>query len=314
MTGTLRSALDGRLTLVRARAAARAGDLDDAARLLDGLDAATAGTVPALDLRARVHAQRGDLAEADRCWATVLERDPDDADARAGRATIARIRGGRRPRPVLTPGRAVAAGAAALAAAVAAGLLGLPAGNDTPVARPSPARPSPAGPSQAGPSSGGPAVPVSDVERLRRTVASLEADRRAADRALDRLADAAAAPGVRIERRADHVRLVFTTGVFRTGTRLAPGAGPLLTGVGRRLAAARAVTTVVGHTVPVPGGRTRGGSTVAYARAQVAAQRLAAASGLPLTAFTLATADQSDGPYPDAARNRTVTLILRPAG
>jgi hypothetical protein len=74
------------------------------------------------------------------------------------------------------------------------------------------------------------------------------------------------------------------------------------------------MVTVVGHVVAVPGGRIRGGSWVALARAQVVAARLAAESGLPLTSFTLRSADQTDGPHPWAARNRTVTLLIAAAG
>ena len=65
--------------------------------------------------------------------------------------------------------------------------------------------------------------------------------------------------------------------------------------------------------VAVPGGRTSGGSSVAHGRALRAAQQLADGSGLPLTAFTLVSADQADGPFPDAARNRTVSLLVTPA-
>jgi hypothetical protein len=118
--------------------------------------------------------------------------------------------------------------------------------------------------------------------------------------------------GVKAEVRTGDVRLVFTAGVFSADTTLAPGAEALLVGVGRRLSRVEVTTTVVGHTVPVRGGRVSGGSVVAYARAEVAAQRLATAAGLPLTAFVLATADQSEGPWSEAARNRTVTILLRP--
>jgi serine/threonine protein kinase len=58
-------------------------------------------------------------------------------------------------------------------------------------------------------------------------------------------------------------------------------------------------------------GPTSGGSMVAMARALVAARELAQSSGLPLTAFTLVSADQSDVPCPaDATRNRTVSLLI----
>ncbi|EWM17058.1 hypothetical protein KUTG_07362 [Kutzneria sp. 744] len=91
------------MTLHRAREAVRDGDLEEAARLLAGLD-----SVAALDLLARVQAQRDEFAEADRCWARVQELD-DNAAAAAGRRTVARILAGRRlARPLITAGRATA--------------------------------------------------------------------------------------------------------------------------------------------------------------------------------------------------------------
>ncbi|GAA0252864.1 hypothetical protein GCM10009539_42560 [Cryptosporangium japonicum] len=127
------------------------------------------------------------------------------------------------------------------------------------------------------------------------------------------MADAfAGLDGVRVERRPTEVRLVFTSGLFRSSTELTATARPVLAEVGRRLAPLAVVTTVVGHTVAVPGGRTSGGSVVGYGRAEVATRELAAASGWSLAEFVLESAEQSDGPFPDARRNRTVTIRLRP--
>ncbi|RKT55178.1 tetratricopeptide repeat protein [Saccharothrix australiensis] len=303
MTESLHAALSRHLTLDRAHTAARAGDLDRAARLLDELDAAGGSTADSLDLRARVHAQQGDLAAADACWVRVLRLSPDDSRARAGRDTIARIASGHRARPLLTAGRAVAATAAvvgvALVGAVVAGV-------------PDRASPPPVASADAGDDR------IDEQQWLAQQLAAAEhareeaADRLARD--LDALAAAFALPGVRAERRAEDVRLVFDSGLFSADAEFAPGSWPLLAEVGRRLAGVRAAATVVGHVVAVPGGRTSGGSTVALWRAQAAAQALAEGGGLPLTAFTLTTADQSEGPFPDAPRNRTVTLVLRPVG
>ncbi|MGH3242437.1 MAG: hypothetical protein ACRDNL_18820, partial [Spirillospora sp.] len=73
MTTTASDALRAELTMDRARSAARAGDLDTALRLLSELDNAKAAGPAALDLLARVHAQRGEYKEADACWARVAE-------------------------------------------------------------------------------------------------------------------------------------------------------------------------------------------------------------------------------------------------
>ncbi|MFG1922637.1 hypothetical protein [Cryptosporangium sp. NPDC048952] len=296
MTSTLRDALDHRLVLHRARSAAYAGDLETAAGLLDGLDQDAA----ALDLRARIHAQRGEYERADECWARVLELHPDDADATAGRAALARISAGRSVRPVYTPARATAVLAATLLVASTGGVVWASTDGeapDEPVA----------------------ATPVA-APGLQREVETLRAERDArADAAAQRktrLGELAAAfarvPGVRVEQRAEDVRLVFASGLFSADTSLTTAAEARLAEVGRRLKPVKASVTVVGHTVAVPGGRTSGGSVVGYGRAQVAARELAAASGRPLAEFMLVSAEQSEGPFPDAPRNRTVTILLRP--
>jgi hypothetical protein len=291
------STLHDRITLGQAHTAAWAGDLDRAARLLDDLDAAMASSPASLDLRARIHAQRGDLDDADVCWARVLLLHPENPEAAAGRATIARIRAGRPARPLLTAGR-VAVLAAVLVTVVAADLVRIHYGDGDPPPATAAAPPDPA---------------PAEIQRLERQIAAAQDQTRVRSRELDRIAATFTIPGVRAQRRATDVRLVFTDGLFRSGTDLARGSRPLLARVGRRLTGLRVSTTVVGHTVAFPGGRTSGGSPTAYARAQVAAQELATAAGLPLTAFTLATADQSAGPHPEAPRNRTVTLVLRPS-
>lgn len=116
-----KAALERDLVLSRARSTARAGDLDEAARLLDELDADE--SVDVLDLRARVHAQRGRLAEADACWTKVQALAPEHRGAAAGRKTIARITEHRRPfRPLVHPGWAMVAGVAVTCAVLIAGV------------------------------------------------------------------------------------------------------------------------------------------------------------------------------------------------
>jgi tetratricopeptide (TPR) repeat protein len=297
MTELLRSAVSHQLTLNRAHALARAGELDEAARLLDSLEP----TVAALDLRARIHAQQGQLAEADKCWARVLVLAPEDKDAQAGRATVARIVGGGRARPLVNAGRAAVA--AAVVGVVVVGGVAWIAGSGQPE------------PAASSSSDSRLQAEVHRAEGLEQRLAAQDAERKAAADArsqqLDAIAAKLAMPGVRVERRADDVRVVFDDGLFRSNAELTPTAKPLLTEIGHRLAAMKVGTTVVGHAVAVTGGRTSGGSTVAYARAQAAAGHLAA--GGPLTRFTLATAEQSEGPFPDAARNRTVTLVITPS-
>ncbi|SBW22741.1 hypothetical protein FDG2_3061 [Candidatus Protofrankia californiensis] len=138
----------------------------------------------------------------------------------------------------------------------------------------------------------------------------MAADRRARD--LDAIAKGLALPGVSVERRAEDVRVVFETGLFPRNAEISRKGGSLLAEIGRRLAGMNVTTTVAGHAVAVPGGRTSGGAGVALDRARVAVGYLAAGGRLPLTAFTLVSADQAQGPFPDAPRNRTVTLVITP--
>ncbi len=286
------------LTLYRARTAARAGDLDEAARLLAALDTEPAAV---LDLQARVHAQRGELAEADRCWERVQESRPDSQAAAAGRAQIERIRAGRRrARPVVTTGRVAAAAVLVCTLAVGGVVWSL---GDT-------REPTPT------------ATGTQDAERVRaleERLAVIERERAATvagqSQALDAIAASLTMPGVVVHRRAEDVQVVFDTGMFGGDSAVvAQESAALLRELGRRLAMTPAGTTVVGHAVAVPGGRASGGAPIALDRARAAAEQLAEGGGLPLTAFTLATADQQAGPHPDASRNRTVTLLLTPAG
>ncbi|WP_405676509.1 hypothetical protein OG292_17810 [Streptomyces sp. NBC_01511] len=338
-------ALSLRLTVRRAHAAARAGDLDLAARLLDERDelhefgelgglagSGRATVLAALNLRAKVHAQRGELIEADACWSQVEAVAPDDPDAAAGRRTLAKIAAGRRhARPVVHTGR-VAVVAAALAGAaliggggwLLAGSVGGGEGDRQP--------------------SGSVADADTGSERLREEsrradglkarLAALEAgataDAERRETTLDAVAKRLAMPGVEIRRQADDIQLVFRQGLFPYDSVISPEGASALTEIGRRLAdlksesgadtgagsGAGVETTVVGHSVAVPGGAPSGGSVVALNRARVAAQYLAQDSDLRLTDFRLVSADQRRGPFPataaNAPRNRTVTLLITP--
>ncbi|MFE5664149.1 hypothetical protein ACFQ7W_09495 [Streptomyces niveus] len=323
-------ALHLQLAVNRAHSAARAGDLDLAARLLDELgeldgsgEAGRATVVAALNLRAKVHAQRGELPEADACWSRVEALAPDDPDAAAGRRTLAKIAAGRRhARPVVHTGR-VAVIAGALAATVAGvaligGTVKLIGGGDE------------------GGGSGSVAEADTASERLseesrradelKARLAAIEGDRTAdaeqRESALEEVAKRLAMPGVEIRRHAGDVQLVFRTGVFPYDSVIGPEGAEALTEIGRRLADLSAETpvetTVVGHSVAVPGGAPSGGSVVALNRARVAAQYLAQDSDLRLTDFRLVSADQRRGPFPataaNAPRNRTVTLLITPKG
>jgi hypothetical protein len=302
MTELLRSAVQNQLILGKAQTAAYEGDLDLALSLLESLPP----SVAALDLRARVHAQQGDFSAADSCWIQVLSMESSDPEAKAGREAVAKIIAGGRARPLINAGRVAVVAAAVVGTALAGGVVWLASGDPAPAAAAPVPQHQDSSPLQA------------EVTTLRQRLADLDAQRAAGvsqrQQALDALAAKfAGVDGVRAERRNDDVRLVFESGVFWTDAEVTKAAKPQLTQIGQRLAEVKASVTVVGHAVAVAGGRTSGGSTVALSRAQVAAGYLATGGKLPLTFFTLATADQSEGPFPDAARNRTVTIVLTPS-
>ncbi|TCC34752.1 hypothetical protein E0H50_12620 [Kribbella sindirgiensis] len=116
-----------------------------------------------------------------------------------------------------------------------------------------------------------------------------------------------------MHREKNAVRVVFTEGVFATGTDLSPAGERALAALGERLPGLQATITVTGYSVVVPGGTNSGGSRTALLRARVATQELSTASGLPLTAFTMQSGDQAHPPYRTDAQNRTVTVTLTPA-
>lgn len=151
---------------------------------------------------------------------------------------------------------------------------------------------------------------------LARRLAALEAQRRAEASAtaakLNAIAQRVAGAGVLVQREKNAVRVVFTEGVFATGTDLSPAGERALAVLGKRLPGLQATITVTGYSVVVPGGTNSGGSRTALLRARVATQELSTASGLPLTAFTMQSGDQAHPPYRTDAQNRTVTVTLTP--
>jgi hypothetical protein len=292
------------LTTSQATTIARGGDLTGAAHILTELDTAGRADIAALDLLARVHAQLGDLHAADAAWARVQAAVPDHSGAAAGRATIAAIGGRRwRTRPVLRPGRVGAVATVALAGVVIAIVTFVPKM-----------------PAQA--LSPDPAVVRAQQESRRadtlaeQLAARTSADQAAATRlagALTTIASQLAGPGIVVRRTPGSVEVLFTEGLFSTGDRFTATAGQRLRQLGTRLSGVDGTITVIGQSVALPGGPATGGSSTAMARALAAARELTAASGLPLTAFTLASGDQSEPPFADPVRDRTVIVRVTPA-
>ncbi|MFI7016031.1 tetratricopeptide repeat protein [Streptomyces sp. NPDC050164] len=309
------TALDVVLLVSRARGLARAGELGGALRLLREAETTELGAHrDVLDLRARVHAQRGERAEAAQCWQRVLARHPEDPAARAGLARLGRTG------PVAALGRHRArtalVAAACVVTAVVAGVVTTPdeprtaradtdrAGTDRAAGAQSPGASATAGSGRPDP--GDAATGASGTEG-----AGQEGDPAAARRAAA-LAHDLRAPGLRVTVHGDTVEVAFTEGLFSEGAQLTPAGARQLALLGERLGGRHLAVTVHGHAATVPGAPRSGGSVVALWRALVAARELSAASGEPLTAYTTDSADQRDAPHPDPARNRTVSLVISP--
>lgn len=295
---TVFSGLSEELTLAEAADLARLGDYAAAAELLQR---EATDDVTRLDLLARVHAQAGDLEQADAAWARVLELAPESASALAGRRLIAKIRSGRlRKRPI---GRRLAAAGAAVV--VVAGVAVIVA--TLPWSAPEPA------PTAAPVATTSPAVQA-ELDRLHASQSQAAEAEQSRQQKLTALAAHLGGDGVQVTT-GSAVTITFDEGLFgpnaispsADGRRALERWGAVLKGQDVRV-------TVIGHGVAVPGGPATGGSSTALARAASAARVLATASGLPLTTFAITSADQATPVHggTDAAANRTVTLEVAP--
>ncbi len=294
------------LTVARAAAAARAGDLDAALRELDRYDdPAVTRNRDVTELRARVHAQRGELDAAEQCWRQLLDENPEDESAAAG---LARVRRFRRRGPAAALGRARHRSRPAVAVVLCAGVVAGAAWALTLLPSDDPEQP----PDSA-------AVPGADQDVQQEPTEDEQQERAEAEaaaqrtEALDALAEAVRTPGAQVVRHEDSVEVVFDQGLFYEAAELTDVGAAQLARVGERLAGQRNLRVeVLGHIADVPGAPTSGGSDTSMWRAMVAARALADASGRPLTGFVIASAEQRDAPHDTDAANRTVTLILTP--
>ncbi|GAA2438276.1 hypothetical protein GCM10010191_61770 [Actinomadura vinacea] len=284
------------VALAQARELARAGRLDEAAELLDGLPDEDARDAAVLDLKARVHAQRGRLDEADRCWAEAAALSPGHRAAAEGRRRIAAVR--ERAASGGIAGRALTARFALRAAAALVTLLAfvmladlwLDDGERTdPAAAPAATAPAPS------------ATPSADV------LAGLRLD----------------GPGVRVQRRPGEIAVTFDRGLFRDGATLSTQGRAVLNTLGTRLRphGDRLTVAVIGHTdrsAVRPGGEYASNVELGTVRATVVREVLRTSARIPTSRFSVSTLAGMLPPYPDdgsgAARNRTVTLRISTAG
>ncbi|MQY23898.1 hypothetical protein [Nocardia macrotermitis] len=293
-------------TTAHAAALAGAGRYDDAAQVLTDLGGHDSTDPDVLDLLARVHAQRGELADADECWAAAQRAGGDASAARGGRRRIAALQSGRVRR---RPGRI----ALALVVAGALGAGGVAAGVALSQQRPAVA------------------AQLDDVQRAQRdqaarlaTVAEQSEGPTATRRALlrDLTTAVTAEPALRSYSDGDALTVTFPHGLFSVGTTFAPTGTAALDRLGHLLPrfGARVAVTVTGHTEDATPSPTLGYTDtveLGLARARIAAVRLSGVSGLPLPVFLLASAGAANPPYPadtstGPALNRTVTVTVRP--
>lgn len=296
------SGLPQELVLAQASDLARAGHYAQAERLLRA--PADGGSMPAthLDLLARIHAQQGKLADADACWALAAEISQDADAYRPQRQRIATLR---RQRFDVARGLRWA-GSGLLAAAVLAAIVApwLPGGPDH----------DPHSEVSAG---------SAQQDEIARRLADIDRRTQESGRLLSAISTESSSATTLIRPAPGSLTMSFTLPLFRgAGAVLTPEGAAALSELGRRLAphAGQISTEVVGHTedaVVSSGGRYQDNADLALGRALAAAQRLSAASGIPLQGFALSSAGRTDPPFPnstsdDRARNRTVTLTIRP--
>lgn len=287
------------LLISRARSAARAGEREEALRLLSSVPEPQPRAV--LDLLARLHAQQGNLKQAAAHWHEVRQRHPQDAEAAAGLARIERLQR-RGAVGALSRHRTVVA---AVCAAAVAGLVALPvlAGDDA----------APGPPAHAGTTS------LFDQLRDQQRAAQQATEDRAASmqqaaqsrQRLEDLARSLRAPGTQAEVHEEGVDVIFTEALFSRADHLTPGGELRLVRLGKALTGQEVRMTVYGHAATVGDAPDRGGSVTSLWRALIAARELSQSSGRPLTAFTTKSADQRDAPHRTAAGNRTVTITVQ---
>ncbi|MEU6853055.1 hypothetical protein ABZ901_24390 [Actinacidiphila alni] len=269
--------------------AARAGRYEEAVGLLDGFGGAGSEDPDVLDLLARIHAQRGELAEADALWAAA----PSPA-ATAGRRRIAALHAGRYRAPV---GRrlAVAVLVVAAAGAMVAGVL-LPRTRAVQPADPAVAR--------------NVAALSGQVDRLRSQLADTPTPSPSPP---SLTAADLSGPGVTVTREGQGFLVTFDDALFPVNSSLLTSSGrAALDALAARLRRAPAAgpLVVTGHTdaVALPADSPYPDHvTLGYARAQRAAARLSASSGVPLSSVGL----RSTGTLPPTTGSpNSVTLLV----
>jgi flagellar motor protein MotB len=291
-------AVVSQIKLLRATERAQDGDLDAALVLLSQIQP----TLAALDLRARIELQRGNLENARALWNEVLEKSPGYSNAKKGLRALeyTASRGRTWRRYALVGG----AGLIALAALTAMWPSFLKKTPDTSVAAQNMLQPTAASEPVA-------SVPAAQPER---------AESAAVEQPLAALPDVVLPAGVTMRREGRGQSYVFDDALFSEGTRFSAGARDRLTSLGRALEPHLDTITIelVGHVDSNPEmaePRFHNNTELALSRATAVLGRLVRTTQIPASRFALRAIGEQPGPFTDVsqdARNRTVELRVEP--
>lgn len=289
-------AVVSQIKLLRATERAHDGDLDAALVLLSQIQP----TLAAIDLRARIELQRGNLENARALWNEVLEKSPHHSSAKKGlralEVTASRGRAWRRYAPVAG---AVLVGLAALAVWLPASIKKTPA---TSAVSQNVVQPMAAA-SQAASIAIQPAAPA------------------ALDEAAAPLPDIELPAGVTV-RSDGHARsYVFDDALFSDGVRFSAGARDRLTALGRALQPHLDAIAIelVGHVDSDPESADRrfhNNTELALSRANAALGRLVRTTHIPADRLGLRALGAHPGPFEGVnrdPRNRTVEIRVERA-
>lgn len=293
LTAVVRSLLD-QLTLARATELARAGRYAEAKKVLAANGAETEATPAALDLLARMRAQQGDLAGAEKLWTRASQLDP------ANRAYPTALK--RAAALQQNPGRLRIALPllACIVLAVTVFIWWLQAQK----ARPSQIPSTQSKPTQVLPS-------ANEASAPQPTTATEGSEQKAVQPIENRIN----VQGVTVTKASDGLQVSFDNGLFERGVILTPEARKMLGQLGSQLRAYAATGTIeiVGVTDNLPVRRKLpypDNASLAVERARVVYDFLRLTSKLDSQIFTIRSSPEQPAFPVNGARNRTVVLRI----
>jgi outer membrane protein OmpA-like peptidoglycan-associated protein len=305
---------DSTPSLAPAARLARAGRFREALELILASPRNISSLPQAKDLMARIHAQQGELREAEVLWADVLRDQPGNPTARAALSRLRAVqcravhRDGA-PRPLLRA-TAVIALAASVALPIIARLERVEdaihgqraqAADQRQALERAVGRVAVAQRRLANAATGQPTVAGRPREITGTSVAPPDID--------------FGLPGVTVAKYANAAIVSFRLGLFTEGAALDPKAEALINEIARRLASERdpLMIQVIGHTDDLPDPEPGGNEQLGLRRAIVVADRLRVA-GLRAELVAVSSVGAEQPVYPNdrenRARNRTVVLRI----